>query len=357
MFLNEEFLTLYETLGELNEAKADTQRLVDFAGEELANRFLVIKNKLKAPENDLYYWIKNKTIDEFESAIVSAENEKSTTARKRDLAEEGAKLVCDTAHWKVYHITTFEAAQKYGRDTKWCITGINDWGDKYWTRYAGQGMKFYFLITKDTYDPRGTDSKIAIAVYPDNKTCEVYNQQDALIPLSSIPHIDEINISGIAINDFTNNIYCFDCEKLLSPEEVWTGLHNEVYCEECFKETYFKCAACSGVFYNNVFLEDKFGNRFCHNCGESQNLMDFSPGFYYELISPQLGIRGVAGSVESTVNRLTKYIDLLTSAERSKSTVIILSNETGEIVYDEKNLGEGTFASIIKEIKTTLENY
>lgn len=55
MFLNEEFMQIYEELTELNEAKADTQKLIDFAGEDLANRFLAVKNRLKAPENDLYY--------------------------------------------------------------------------------------------------------------------------------------------------------------------------------------------------------------------------------------------------------------------------------------------------------------
>ena len=50
-----EFLELYEELSALNEGKVDTQRLVDFAGQELADRFLAIRNKLKSPENDLYY--------------------------------------------------------------------------------------------------------------------------------------------------------------------------------------------------------------------------------------------------------------------------------------------------------------
>lgn len=49
------FIDLYETLSSLEESKADTQRLIDFAGEDLAKRFEEIKQRLKAPENDLYY--------------------------------------------------------------------------------------------------------------------------------------------------------------------------------------------------------------------------------------------------------------------------------------------------------------
>lgn len=52
---------LWEDFSEpLTESRADMQRLVDFAGAEPASRFFTIKNKLKAPKNDLYYWIKIK---------------------------------------------------------------------------------------------------------------------------------------------------------------------------------------------------------------------------------------------------------------------------------------------------------
>ena len=194
MFLNEEFLKIWEELSELNEAKADTQRLIDFAGEDLAKRFLVVKNRLKAPENDLYYWIKNKTVDELEQAINNLENTKSITKAKKDIADAGAELVYESVHWKIYHITTFEASQKYGRDSKWCITGINGYGDKYWKEYTSNGVNFYFLITKGEYDPRGRNSKFAIAIYP-NKMCEVFDQGDGKISLAEIPHFEEIKYS------------------------------------------------------------------------------------------------------------------------------------------------------------------
>ena len=175
MFLNKDFLNLYEEFSEINESKADTLKLVNFAGEDLANRFLAVKNRLTAPENDLYYWIKNKTPEELESAISSLENTRTKTQVKKELSEVGAELVDETEHWKVYHITTFEAAQKYGRDTKWCITGIDGYGDKYWKEYTEDaGVNFYFLITKGAYDPRGTDSKFALALYS-HELGEVFN--------------------------------------------------------------------------------------------------------------------------------------------------------------------------------------
>lgn len=196
--LKTEFMELYEELSELNEAKTDTQKLIDFAGEDLTNRFLAIKSRLKAPENDLYYWIKNKTLDEFKVFVSGVENVKSNTETKKEIATKGAKLVSETAHWKVYHITTYEAARNYGRDTKWCITGINNYGDKYWKQYSEQGVQFYFFITKGAYDAKGKYSKIALAVYPDQNMYEVFDQQDTSLPsLRSIPFINEIAIPGV----------------------------------------------------------------------------------------------------------------------------------------------------------------
>jgi hypothetical protein len=40
------------------------------------------------------------------------------TQIKKEISENGAELIDETDLWKVYHITTYEAAQKYGRDTK-----------------------------------------------------------------------------------------------------------------------------------------------------------------------------------------------------------------------------------------------
>lgn len=192
MFLNKEFLELYEELSILNEAKADTQKLIDFAGEDLANRFLTIKNRLKAPKNDLYYWIRQGSPEELEAVVTELETTKSKTLLRKE-AVSGGDLVYESEHWKVYHITTFEASQFYGRDTRWCITGIDGNSYNYWTQYHDTyNIDFYFLITKGAYNPRGTDSKFAIAIKPDN-TYEAFDQQDRQIAFSNIPYIDEIN--------------------------------------------------------------------------------------------------------------------------------------------------------------------
>lgn len=202
MFLNNDFMKLWEELSELNESKADTQKLINFAGEDLAKRFLAIKNRLKAPKNDLYYWINTKTVDELEQIVLYSENAKSKSRVKKEVADQGAKLIQETEHWKVYHITTYEAAKKYGKDTKWCITGLEGaFGDRYWHNYKSIGTEFYFLITKMNYDPRGLESKFAIAIVDEYEAYEAYNQQDASKELFEIPYINEISIPNVNFNE------------------------------------------------------------------------------------------------------------------------------------------------------------
>ena len=226
---------LWEEFSEsLTESKADTQRLVDFAGADLASRFFDIKNKLKAPENDLYYWIKNKSIEELEQTVNKIENTKSNTQIKKDAAGSGAELICETDHWKVYHITTYKAAQAYGRDTHWCITGINEWGDRYWREYKEKGIDFYFLITKDKYNPRGFDSKFALAIYPDNKTCEVFNQKDGQVSIYDIKYIYEVKIPGIDLENLDDQmVECIRCGEQISRNEEQDG-----YCVYCYDEMF-----------------------------------------------------------------------------------------------------------------------
>ena len=238
----------------LTEGKADTQKLITFAGKDIANRFLAIRNKFKAPENDLYFWIKNKTPNELEQAVLEMENAKSNTQIKKETTSSGAKLVADTKHWKIYHITSFEAAQAYGRDTKWCITGIEDSGDKYWNEYKEKGADFYFLITKDNYDPRGRKSKFALALYEGgmeydewedeefevDPMYEVYDQQDYSVLLEDVPYINEVKIPGINLNNYeamTGRQY--PCEypgcHIWMPEDQYNNptLYGKHYCAYC----------------------------------------------------------------------------------------------------------------------------
>ena len=144
-------------------SKQDEQNLTDFAGEEVAQKFLSLRKKLKSPENDLYYWIKNKTPEELESFV---DNYQSNRDTKSSSKTSGAKLVFNKNGDKIYFITTYDAMQFYGKGTKWCIAGNYDGhesrGQKYFDDYLEDlgSSGYYVVITPNT--------KICILVENDN---------------------------------------------------------------------------------------------------------------------------------------------------------------------------------------------
>ena len=265
---NEEEVEEALTGSKLTEAKADIQNLIAFAGDDLANRFLAVKSKFKYPENDLYHWIKNKSVAELAAAVLKAEKAKSSRQQIKAVQSTGAQLVNETPHWKIYRIESFDAAKHYGRDTKWCITGINDWGDQYWNDYTNKGVKFYFLITKDNYDPRGLHSKIALAIFPDDK-CEIYNQRDGLMLLDSIPFIAEVNIPGLDLYSLEHTKHiCSDCNNGIKELDVFIGVDNKEYCEECFQELFCVCERCEDTFKIDDCDITAGGKWMCYDCIE-----------------------------------------------------------------------------------------
>jgi hypothetical protein len=245
MKLFEEF-KLYETMWDelLTEAKADTQKLIDFVGLDLANRYEAIKRRLRAPENDLYYWIKNKTPEELETFISNIEASSATKHSTKTSVDSGAKLVCETDHWKVYYITTYEASVKYGRDAKWCISGTGEGGRYAWD--LRNHAKIYFFISKLDYDPRGTDSKFALVIY-NTQLYDVFDQQDTNVEtLDQIPDIEEVTIPGI---DFTS----------IEPAYGDDGLG---VCDSCGTEYHIEDLYC---------LDNNSGYRYCSDCYDDWN--------------------------------------------------------------------------------------
>ena len=105
----------------LFESKADQLKLVNFAGQELADEFFKLKQRMSSPYNDIYYWLKRtpEELKEYVNNIL----ETQTQSEKRNSAKEGAKLVTNENGWKVYEILTYPASVYYGKNTQWCISG------------------------------------------------------------------------------------------------------------------------------------------------------------------------------------------------------------------------------------------
>lgn len=147
------------------------------------------RHSFKPPKNDYYYWIKLNDWDTF-TKEVQEYNKKIESEKK---AKDGAKLIYSDKDWKVYEITNYEAAKKYGKGTKWCISGSKRWGDgvngeQYYNEYTKKGIKFYFFINSDGH-------KYALSLYPNNEDFEVFNDTDNSIAyIPDAPVIEEIPV-------------------------------------------------------------------------------------------------------------------------------------------------------------------
>lgn len=269
LFVNNTFITFYEKLNTLNESNADIQKLVRFAGQELADRFIKIKDRLPIKERDLYYWINHKTKDELEQRVLEIENIKSKNKQKQD-AQVNAVLLKETDHWYIYRIDNYEASKYYGRDTQWCIAGISVDGLKHWNYYKRIGGRFYFLIAKQNYNPRGRDSKFAIMLNDKYNYYIIYDQQDHVCEFDEVPYFEEICLPEINLAKHTEEppleFICDKCGGLIIEDEAMEGPNYECYCLDCFEKDCFICADCFEIDYliNGHRVSDN--EYYCRNC-------------------------------------------------------------------------------------------
>ena len=180
---NELINTLSQTNENLTESKEDLKKFRDWAGDELANEFYKYKDRMKGEEKDIYYWIKQGDWGKKElSDYVDRLKKTPTRAEVNQKGREGAELIYEDDTWRVYHITSYEGAVKYGKGTQWCITGNNDGGligREYWDGYKEGGSEFYFYINKKTNNKWALDySPNHWTVYDDGDFVEVGNWMD-----------------------------------------------------------------------------------------------------------------------------------------------------------------------------------
>ena len=93
----------------LNEAKQDEINFANVFGAEMKDRFKAQKQRMSAPQNDFYYWIRKAkedlegTIEELDSFVSELEHRK-TRKQKSKLASEGAEIVYEDDEWIVLEI-------------------------------------------------------------------------------------------------------------------------------------------------------------------------------------------------------------------------------------------------------------
>lgn len=160
------------------------------------NGFEEDKSALKPPLNDYYYWIKKDDFDAFTAQMFHLGIDKENKQKAKD----GAQLIYNKDGWQVYKITNYQASAKYGKGTRWCISGSKRWsnnenGEKYWNEYSEAGVVFYFFINGNR--------KYALAVYPDNTTYEIFDDGDnSLGYIPNAPIIEEIPVDYTSKDDY-----------------------------------------------------------------------------------------------------------------------------------------------------------
>ena len=198
--LKTDFMSLYEELSVLNEAKADVDSFINKFGEDTYELFKKSNQRLKNKgiSTDLTYHVKHTNKKDLDAILLNLQNRAITKDGSLTELAGDYEYLGEDKGYKVYKINDVIASINFGAGTGWCISGryghygeknytpTREEAEKHWNEYTKRGVQFYFFI--------GTKSKVALALYPRilnpntvisnvwiNKTnCEIYNEQDEL---------------------------------------------------------------------------------------------------------------------------------------------------------------------------------
>jgi len=178
----------------INESKNDIEKFRQWAGEDLANKFFKLKDRLQGKQKDIYYWMgqekqlgKNSAIMNLYMTMKELERKPTKKGRNQN-AREGSEKVYEDANWLVLKINNYEASRKYGKGTAWCITGDKSdngydetEGRNYWNNYSDADI-YFFVDKKNTH-------KYALVVYDINDWM-LFDEMD-FVDLGDGEHFEE----------------------------------------------------------------------------------------------------------------------------------------------------------------------
>jgi hypothetical protein len=180
------------------EGKRDQEILNNFLGDDYYNKYQLIKNKIKDPEYKDIYKIIKMDPDEVKNYINSFQS--NTDVRRSN--KQGATKLYEDDEWIVYRITTYPAAQLYGKNTRWCITGRyaghEERGEEYFYNYIRNNNLdggYYFYINKN--DPY---TKFCVLQKENGKIHSIWDAGDTNMGKSSVdlptdlPEVEGVNL-------------------------------------------------------------------------------------------------------------------------------------------------------------------
>jgi hypothetical protein len=137
--------------------------------KSVASRFAKDGNRLSNKDINSY-----SEIDELETALDAlGASKRSETVQ----AKSGAVKIYEDSECTVLRIDTKEAAQQYGKCTKWCITMQNK---RYYEEYVSENVLFYYILRKELFSD--DLDKVALVMLRDEnntvKQIQVFDQTD-----------------------------------------------------------------------------------------------------------------------------------------------------------------------------------
>jgi len=139
-----------------------------------------------------------KSLDDVETAIKSlGATVKQKREKKKEVAQEGSRIVYESDKYFVVRPETEEASCYYGRNTQWCISATES--QNYFGDYTRRGKAFYMV--RDNYASDKDENKKLALVYSGanyDTPEEVYNALDYSITVSNLKGILEEEYEGIA---------------------------------------------------------------------------------------------------------------------------------------------------------------
>ena len=162
------------------EGKKDLEDLKSHLGDSLFDAYMKIRDRIPKEQNQFKDFQKLKKMDKKDvQDFVNSFQSKS--GKKKQDKTEGAKKIFENDGWVVYRITTYPAAQLYGKGTKWCITGRypghEGKGEEYFNNYIEEenlDNGYYFFINKeDPYD------KYCVLKNKEGDIVSIWNAEDS----------------------------------------------------------------------------------------------------------------------------------------------------------------------------------
>lgn len=206
--------------------------------KDIVDKFWKIKKLLgNREEADINWWIQNKTPKDFEKFVIDYEtgNFKTNAQIKKSERSEGAQIIYDdNKYWRVYFVTSYEAAKQLGSNTKWCITGKHsttnaDSSGRYYfidyiKRYKLKNKGYYFCFDLTKKQAGGDYDKYCILVNINNKVVSLWNSEDE--------QIDALEVSNkAAAVQFIPEVkipYDFGLEKVIFGRCEWLVIDDQL---------------------------------------------------------------------------------------------------------------------------------